>query len=129
MKLFGITFAAARNILFLPLLIFAVLLLLWRYAKTKKVVGRLASFSRVFALFKNFSYSKLVLKIIFSVFGFSSLFLGLLRPQWNKREEVVIQEGRDLFIAIDVSRSMLAEDCKPNRLEFAKQKNVIKFKT
>jgi len=46
----------------------------------------------------------------------------LLRPQWDKREEVVQQEGRDLFVAVDISRSMLAEDYKPNRLEFAKEK-------
>jgi len=122
MKLFGITFAAAKNLLFFPLLVLAVLLLLWRYAKIKKAAQSLACFSRVKDLFKSFSYSRLALKIIFSALGLLSLFLGLLRPQWNKREEIISQEGRDLFIAVDVSRSMLAEDCKPNRLEFAKQK-------
>ncbi len=34
----------------------------------------------------------------------------------------MIQEGRDLFIALDISRSMLAQDISPNRLEFAKTK-------
>jgi len=122
MKLFGITFAAAKNLLFLPVLIFAIVLLIWKYAKTKKVVKFLADSTHFSDLFKHFSSTRLVLKIVLSVLGLSSLFLGLLRPQWDKRQEVVTQEGRDLFIAVDVSRSMLAEDCKPNRLEFAKQK-------
>ena len=37
------------------------------------------------------------------------LLLALLRPQWNKKEEIVAQEGRDIFIALDISRSMLAD--------------------
>jgi Ca-activated chloride channel family protein len=41
---------------------------------------------------------------------------------WNKKEETVEQEGRDLFIALDISRSMLAPDCLPNRLMCAKSK-------
>ena len=122
MKFFGITFAAAKNVLFFPLLIFAICLLVWRYAKTKKAINALACASRVFYLFTHFSYARLFFRGIFFTLGLFSLFLGLLRPQWGKREEVVTQEGRDLFIAIDVSRSMLAEDCSPNRLEFAKQK-------
>ena len=56
--------------------------------------------------------------------GVASLFLfvALLRPMWNKKEETVEQEGRDLFIALDISRSMLATDCNPNRLICAKNK-------
>ena len=50
------------------------------------------------------------------------IFFALLRPQWHKHEEVVIQEGRDLLIALDISRSMLANDCKPSRLFCAKNK-------
>jgi Ca-activated chloride channel family protein len=46
----------------------------------------------------------------------------LLQPQWGDNEELVDQEGRDLFIMLDISRSMLAQDVKPNRLEFAKLK-------
>ncbi len=55
------------------------------------------------------------------------LIVGLLlaivaaaRPQWGVREERVMQRGRDLVIALDVSRSMLARDVRPSRLLRAK---------
>ncbi|NQT94170.1 MAG: VWA domain-containing protein, partial [Lentisphaerae bacterium] len=53
----------------------------------------------------------------------TGLALGIVsaaRPQWGTREETVYQRGRDLVIALDVSRSMLARDVHPNRLARAK---------
>jgi Ca-activated chloride channel family protein len=50
----------------------------------------------------------------------ASLVVGLANPQIGTRLEEVKQEGVDLFIALDVSLSMKAEDIKPNRLEKAK---------
>ena len=51
------------------------------------------------------------------------LFLALFaaaRPQWGKSMEKTVTRARNVVIAIDVSRSMLAEDVRPNRLERAK---------
>jgi Ca-activated chloride channel family protein len=45
---------------------------------------------------------------------------ALTRPQWNAREREVERRGRDLVVLIDVSRSMLARDLAPNRLERSK---------
>ncbi|MEM7754335.1 MAG: VWA domain-containing protein [Planctomycetota bacterium] len=45
---------------------------------------------------------------------------ALARPQWNAREREVERRGRDLVFLIDVSRSMLARDLAPNRLERSK---------
>jgi Ca-activated chloride channel family protein len=52
--------------------------------------------------------------------GVALLVVGLANPQIGTRLEEVKQEGVDLFIALDVSLSMKAEDIKPNRLEKAK---------
>jgi Ca-activated chloride channel family protein len=46
--------------------------------------------------------------------------LALSRPQAGTRLEPVQITGSDLYIAIDLSRSMTVEDVKPNRLERAK---------
>jgi Ca-activated chloride channel family protein len=50
----------------------------------------------------------------------SLLIVAAARPRWGTREETVIQSGRDLVIALDVSRSMLAPDVHPSRLQRAK---------
>ncbi len=52
--------------------------------------------------------------------GFFLLLFAAARPQWGMREETVYTRGRDLIIALDVSRSMLANDVHPNRLRRAK---------
>jgi Ca-activated chloride channel homolog len=51
----------------------------------------------------------------------STLFvLTLARPQWGVTQETVAFRGRDILIAIDASRSMLAADVSPSRLGRAK---------
>jgi Ca-activated chloride channel family protein len=46
--------------------------------------------------------------------------VALARPQWGRLEEPVFDQAREIIIALDLSRSMLAEDVKPNRLERAR---------
>ena len=48
------------------------------------------------------------------------LAVALARPAWNRKETVIKRSGRDLVFMLDVSKSMLAEDLRPNRLEHAK---------
>ncbi len=48
------------------------------------------------------------------------LVLALARPQFGTRVETVRSVGQDIVIAVDLSRSMLAEDVTPNRLERAR---------
>ena len=52
--------------------------------------------------------------------AFLLMIIAAARPQWGMREEMVYQKSRDLVVALDVSRSMLASDVHPNRLERAK---------
>lgn len=48
------------------------------------------------------------------------LIVAAARPQWGASEVELEQSGIDLVVALDISRSMLAEDLRPNRLERAK---------
>jgi Ca-activated chloride channel family protein len=54
--------------------------------------------------------------------------LALMRPQWGFHWQEVKRRGLDILIAIDTSKSMLASDVKPNRLERSKLaiKDLIK---
>ena len=52
--------------------------------------------------------------------GMLSLILALAGPRWGKGSEEQIIKSRNLLLAVDVSRSMLATDVRPSRLERAK---------
>ncbi len=106
----------------LQILLFVGLCLMYKWFKFYKIIQKLTSKKFKSLLIKNGSLIRYSCKTFLFLGGFGLLMLALLQPQWDKKEEIVEQEGRDLLIAVDISRSMLAQDEKPNRLEFAKQK-------
>lgn len=59
-------------------------------------------------------------QLALSLTAIALLIVAAARPQWGQRDEQVSSRGRNLVIALDVSRSMLARDVHPNRLERAK---------
>ncbi len=52
--------------------------------------------------------------------GLACAVVALARPQWGRIDEPVFDQSREIIIAVDLSRSMLATDIKPSRLERAK---------
>jgi len=69
----------------------------------------------------NRSSFKSALKLIFLSLGLAFLIIGLVNPKIGTKLETVKREGVDIVFAVDVSKSMLAEDIAPNRLEKAKR--------
>ena len=64
---------------------------------------------------------KPILKVSLFLLGFCFLIISLSNPKIGLKLKTVKRQGVDIVFALDVSRSMLAEDIKPNRLEKAKQ--------
>jgi Ca-activated chloride channel family protein len=54
------------------------------------------------------------------IFGLALSLFAAARPQWGKSTEKFVERSRNVVVAIDVSRSMLAEDVRPNRMERVK---------
>ena len=54
------------------------------------------------------------------IMAISFIILAAARPAWNPKPETIERRGRDVIFLLDVSKSMLAQDLKPNRLERAK---------
>ncbi len=67
------------------------------------------------------SVFKPILKIGVVLLALTCLIIGLVNPKIGTKLETVKREGIDIVFAIDVSKSMLAEDVAPNRLEKSKQ--------
>ena len=64
---------------------------------------------------------KPILKVILICLAIACMVIGLVNPKIGTKLETVKREGVDVVFAIDVSKSMLAEDIAPNRIEKAKQ--------
>lgn len=60
----------------------------------------------------------------FIVAGAALAALALMRPTWGFRWVEVPSQGRDLYVLLDISKSMLAQDVAPNRLTWAKRKVI-----
>lgn len=60
------------------------------------------------------------LRFILQLMAFSMLILAAANPMVGSRMKEAKRQGVDIIIALDVSRSMLAQDIRPNRLERAK---------
>ena len=67
------------------------------------------------------SVFKPILKLVVVLLALTCLIIGLVNPKIGTKLETVKREGIDIIFAIDVSKSMLAEDVAPSRLEKSKQ--------
>ena len=66
------------------------------------------------------SLRKQVFKAGLLIVAFVSIVVALTEPKWNPQPQQIRRKGRDVVILLDTSRSMLAEDITPNRLERSK---------
>ncbi len=107
---------------FYILAIIPLLIIVFWYLSTQRKIAiqKFAKLSMFEKLTLETSGRKKVLKKILLLSTLAFLILALTGPQLGTRMEEVKQEGVDIFIALDVSLSMKAEDVKPNRLEKAK---------
>jgi len=106
----------------LPVIMILIVLLLYKTIAQFNTVYALTSERHMSTLLLYFSPSKKIFKGVLFFLGTLFLWLALARPAGHEQQEIVGQQGRDLFIALDISRSMLSQDRLPNRLNFAKEK-------
>lgn len=99
-----------------------VLTLVYVYGFARKGRGlRAFATSNLFAqLMPAVSVGRQKLKAALVLLAAALLVVAATGPKWNKSIVDLQRRGIDLMVCLDVSRSMLAEDLKPNRLERAK---------
>ena len=99
------------------ILLLFILLLIWQRQAQKKFANN--------ALLKKLSPDKSIfkqaLKVLVLCLAVFFLVIALVNPKIGTKLETVKREGVDLVFAVDVSKSMLAEDIAPSRIEKSKQ--------
>ena len=105
-------------LLSIPVVIFlSILVWLWK----KNVQKRFIDKPFLNSLSPNRSTFKPALKTVVLCLAFALLSIALANPKVGTKLETVKREGVDIVFALDVSKSMLAEDIAPNRLDKSKQ--------
>ncbi|WP_310378726.1 VWA domain-containing protein [Flavobacterium sp.] len=102
----------------LPLL---VLLFLYNQYWKRKKQHEFGDLELIKKLSPEKSIFKPVLKLVVLILALIGIILGLVNPKMGTKMETVKREGIDIVFAMDVSKSMLAEDVAPNRLDKSKQ--------
>ncbi|MEO6734593.1 MAG: VWA domain-containing protein [Ferruginibacter sp.] len=87
----------------------------------KKIIKKIGDPALVNQLIRDYSPLKFSLKFILFTTAFAVGVLALANPRVPQGSTTVKRNGIDVMIALDVSKSMLAQDIKPDRLERAKQ--------
>lgn len=87
----------------------------------RRAINKFATNNLLSRLFPRSMSHRLLVKSLVTLTVMSLLIIGLIDVRWGKSWREVPQKGIDVVFALDVSRSMLAADVSPNRLERAKQ--------
>jgi len=98
-----------------------VLLLLWALYKKRKISKKLGDPELIKKLTASYSPANFLFKFLLLTIGLSAIILAAANLQKPGKGDSLNRKGVDVLIALDVSKSMLAEDSKPNRLEKARQ--------
>ena len=111
------------NSIFLVFLIIIPIIIILMYfssKKRKKLLLRFFSLKMQKKLLLNISHISRTFKNILLIIILVFLIFAAAQPQWGKKLQILEEKGLDIIVAIDVSKSMLAEDLSPNRIQRAK---------
>jgi Ca-activated chloride channel family protein len=93
---------------------------IWCFYKKTRALRVLASSEMLSKINDAVSLKKQIFKAALLLVAFASIVVALTEPKWNPQARRITRRGRDICILLDTSRSMLAEDIKPSRLERSK---------
>ncbi len=99
------------------LLILMYAVFLWR----KNRIGKVGDPALVERLMPDSSTKRIWIKNILTLLGLLFVLFAASNPQWGTKKEKIKAQSADIFIAFDISQSMMAQDISPSRLERAKR--------
>src|SRR4051794_28693484 len=110
----------ALNLLALVAVPLVALFLVWAARRRRRALEAFVAANLLPAVVPDLDVRRRRVRAALRLGAILMLVLALGGPMWGFRWEEVRREGIDLVVALDTSRSMLANDVKPNRLARAK---------
>jgi Ca-activated chloride channel family protein len=109
---------------YISILIFSAVLIaifyIWVMKRRESLMERFADKNMLNGIAPHASIVRKIWKMALIGMAFLLCIFSLARPQWGFEWQELKRTGLDILVAIDVSKSMLARDVKPNRLERSK---------
>ncbi len=112
-------------ILFIPLFM-GFMYFTWK--RRKQALSKLCDINQLKKLFPSSSKRKVLFRYFLICLSFTLFVTAIISPRWGYEWKKIETKGTNIFVALDLSRSMLADDVKPNRLTRAKL-DLIKLLT
>ncbi len=109
-------------LIYVMFIVLGVVLLIFvaGYNLKKRFLAAFGNISTIKRFSTEISFNRYRKKAVLILWSLFFAFLALSRPQWGVKTEKVVRKGLNIIVTLDVSKSMLAEDLKPNRLAKAK---------
>ena len=113
---------AYGHVLWLLLIVLPALVIFfwWAWRERQRLMTQFIQARLLPGLISGVSPTRQKVRFVLITVAFAFLIIALARPQWGFDWQESKQKGLDIVVAIDTSKSMLAEDIAPNRLQRAK---------
>lgn len=105
--------------------VLAVSLLVYGHAVRRHLLGKAGHLPLVQKLMATYSPERRLFKQLLFVLAVALVTAAAVRPQYGQRPEPLRQTGIDVAVAFDISKSMLARDVQPSRLQAARRELML----
>jgi Ca-activated chloride channel family protein len=105
----------------LPMVFIMALAYIVFYKNRQNAIKKFVQAELMDSIVSSVSKRKQKIKACFVITALLFIIFSLVQPKWGYHWEDVERRGIDIVVAVDTSRSMLADDIKPDRLQAAKR--------
>jgi Ca-activated chloride channel family protein len=105
-------------------IVIALVCFLYANWRRKQIFNRLGDEKLIAKMTQSLSLDKRYFKQFLFTLALILAVLASFRPQFGRNSELQEQNGIDIAVAFDISKSMFAKDVQPSRLELAKQQII-----
>ena len=107
--------------MYLGLVPVVAVVLLLAYKRRSQLLAKVGDLPLVERLIPEYSSRRWWYKFVLIVLSLAFLIFSATNPQWGTKKEKIKAQSADIYIALDISQSMMAKDISPSRLERAKR--------
>lgn len=111
-----------ENLIYFAVILVPVLIFLFSFSinMKKRLLQKFGDIGLITKFSDNISFKRYRQKSALIIVAVFLTFIALARPQWGAKLQKIARRGLNIIVMVDVSKSMLAQDMVPSRLEKAK---------